>query len=110
MAPSRLALVSGQVAWANGATVVPSTLVEQTAIVIENLANALSALNASPHNILHMRIYATELTPKRQAPATTPLLTFLKGAKPSSTGVGVTALAAPELQIEGEMVVQVPSD
>lgn len=38
-----------------------------------------------------------------------PLLTdWLDGATPSLTGVGVSALAAPDLQLELEMTVRVP--
>ena len=35
------------------------------------------------------------------------IMRFLNGAQPSLTGVGVAALAGPDLQIEVDMVVQV---
>jgi hypothetical protein len=37
-----------------------------------------------------------------------PLLELFDGAKPSLTGFGVAALAAPELQVELELTVRLP--
>lgn len=107
--PGRLAFVSGQVAWPAEGGAVPASLAEQTAIVVGNLKSALDALEATPDDILQMRIYATDLQPKAQETAMTQIMRFLDGAQPSMTGVGVAALAAPDLQIEVEMVVQVPA-
>ena len=104
----RLAFVSGQVAWRQGGEPVPSTLREQTAIVVANAEAALHALGASPHDVVQIRIYATDLTPERMQDAMPLVMQFLDGAQPSLTGVGVTALAAPDLQVEMEMVVRVP--
>jgi len=101
-----LAFVSGQVAWSAEGGSVPDTLADQTAIVIENLQGALTALSATPQDIVQMRIYVTELTPQTQEIAMMQIIGFLDGAQPSLTGIGVTALAAPGLQIEIEMVVQ----
>lgn len=106
--PGQLAFVSGQVAWRADGGAVPAALAEQTAIVIENLRGALKALGASPENVVQMRIYMTDLTSETQEVAMTRIVEFLDGAQPSLTGVGVTALASPDLQIEVEMVVQVP--
>lgn len=105
--PGRLAFVSGQVAWRPDSGAVPGSLAEQTAIVVDNLKSALDALEASPDDIVQMRIYLTDLRSETQAIAMTEILRFLDGARPSLTGIGVVALAAPELQIEVEMVVQV---
>lgn len=106
--PGQLAFVSGQVAWRADGGSVPGALAEQTAIVIENLQGALTALGANPLDIVQMRIYMTDLTSKTQEVAMTQIMEFLAGAQPSLTGVGVTALASPDLQIEVEMIVQVP--
>ena len=103
-----LAFVSGQVAWRSDGGAVPPTLNEQTAIVIENLQNALASIKAGPDDIVQMRIYLTDLRPETQETAMSQLTAFLGGAQPSLTGIGVSALATPELQIEVEMVVQVP--
>jgi enamine deaminase RidA (YjgF/YER057c/UK114 family) len=105
--PAPLAFVSGQVAWRADGTAPPSSMVEQTAIVVANLQRALNALQASPDDIIQMRIYMTDLRPETQEITMTEILRFLDGAQPSLTGIGVSALAAPELQIEVEMVVQV---
>ncbi len=37
------------------------------------------------------------------------LLALFGGAQPSLTGIGVAALAGPDLQMEVEMVVRLPS-
>lgn len=106
--PGKLAFVSGQVAWTAAGSAVPGTLAEQTEIVVQNLQNALDALGATSHDIVQMRIFAVDLTPERQGVAMQPLGAFLNGAQPSLTGIGVSALASPELEVEIEMVVQVP--
>ena len=105
--PAPLAFVSGQVAWRADGAATPASLAEQTAIVVENLQGALDALRASSDDIVQMRIYLTDLRPETQEIAMAEILRFLDGAQPSLTGVGVTALAGPDLQIEVEMVVQV---
>ncbi len=105
--PSALAFVSGQVAWRPDGIPAPTSLAEQTAIVIENLQGALDALQATSDDIIHMRVYMTDLRDETQEIAMVAILRFLDGAMPSLTGIGVTALSGPELQIEVEMVVQV---
>ncbi|KJZ18423.1 RidA family protein [Loktanella sp. S4079] len=104
--PGRLAFVSGQVAWRADGTPAPDTLAEQTAIVVENLQSALAALQATPDEIVQMRIFIKDLNDDTIQVGMGPLLAFLDGAQPSLTGVGVAALASPELQIEVEMIVQ----
>lgn len=105
--PGALAFVSGQVALRPDGAAPPASLAEQSAIVIENLRGALDSLQATPADIVHMRIYLTDLRPETQEIAMTEILRFLDGARPSLTGVGVAALAGPRLLIEVEMVVKV---
>lgn len=107
--PGPLAFVSGQVAWRPNGAAAPASLVEQTDVVVANLQAALDALQASPHDIVQMRIYAIDLRPETQALVMTKIMAFLNGAQPSLTGIGVAALAGPDLQIEIEMVVKVPA-
>ncbi len=107
-APGRLAFVSGQVAWRAGGGTVPDTLSGQTAVTIDNLRSALSVLGCRPEDIVQMRIYLTDLQPETQDIVMSQIKEFLNGSQPSLTGVGVSALATPELQIEIEMVVRVP--
>jgi enamine deaminase RidA (YjgF/YER057c/UK114 family) len=106
--PSRLAFVSGQVAWRRDGGAVPGSFDEQVALVIENLSAALKALDATAQDIVQMRIYVVGLTDETLNAAMGPIGAFLAGAQPSLTGVGVAALAAPDLKIEVEMVVRVP--
>ncbi len=105
--PGAMAFVSGQVAWRPDGAAAPASLAEQTAIVVENLQSALAALQATPDAIVQMRVYMTDLSSETQEIAMTEIIRFLGGAQPSLTGIGVQALASPDLQIEVEMVVQV---
>lgn len=106
--PVRLAFVSGQVAWRRDSGAVSGTLSDQIAVVIENLQSALAEIGAMPSDIVQMRIYMTDLQSETQNILMPHLLSFLNGTQPSLTVVGVTSLAASQLQIEIEMVVQVP--
>lgn len=105
--PAPLAFVSGQVAWRADGAAAPASLGEQTGIVVENLQGALDALQATPDDIVQMRIYMTDLRAETQEIAMQEILRFLDGAQPSLTGIGVDALAGPDLLIEVEMTVQV---
>lgn len=105
--PGPLAFVSGQVAWCADGALAPASLAEQTDIVTRNLQGALAALQATTDDIVQMRIYVTDLRDETQEVVMRGILRFLDGAQPSLTGIGVDALAGPDLQIEVEMVVQV---
>ena len=108
--PGRLAFVSGQVALSADGGDIPASMEGQVAQVVENLSHALAALSATPDNIAQMRIYIRDLDDAAMAAAMPPLTAFLNGARPSVTGIGVAALAMPELKIEVEMVVQLPPE
>ena len=107
--PRRLAFISGQVAWRPDGSPVPGGMAEQAEIVIQNLQHALAAIGAKPHDIVQMRLYVTELGEETQEAVMSRLAAFLEGIQPSLTGIAVAALAAPDLKIEIEMVVQVPA-
>ncbi len=104
---SRLAFVSGQVAWRADGGAVPDTLAGQMPVVIDNLQSALAAIGADTCDIAQMRVYMVDLTPDSVDVAMTMIATFLGGVQPSLTGVGVAALASPELLVEIEMVVRI---
>lgn len=104
-----LAFVSGQVAMSQDGSGPPKALKAQTEQVIANLAGALGALEAKPQNIVLIRIYVTELNDDAMAIIMPPIMSFLDGAEPSLTGIGVAALAGPDLKIEIEMTVQLPA-
>lgn len=107
--PGRLAFVSGQVAWSVDGGAVPGTITQQTEVVLGNLGHALDALGARPQDIVQMRIYVVDLTPERQELVMPLLGAFLGGARPSLTGIGVSRLASPDLEIEIEMIVLMPA-
>ena len=104
-----LAFVSGQVAQAADGSAVPEGLEAQTKQVIANLTEALKALEASPQNTVQMRISVTDLNEDAMNILMPPIIAFLNGAEPSLTGIGVAALAGPDLKVEIEMIVQLPT-
>jgi enamine deaminase RidA (YjgF/YER057c/UK114 family) len=106
--PGRMAYISGQVAWRPNGEPVPTDLVEQAKIVATNAKGALDALGATPHDIVIARCFMTDLNPETLDQAFPPLLEMFDGAKPCITGVGVAALAAPDLKIELELTVRLP--
>jgi enamine deaminase RidA (YjgF/YER057c/UK114 family) len=106
--PGRMAYVSGQVAWRPNGEPAPELLGEQMDIVGLNAKAALDALGATTNDIVLTRLYVVNLTPARMDEVMPPFMQFLAGAQPSVTGVGVSALAAPDLQVEMELVVRLP--
>ncbi len=106
--PGRLAYISGQVAWRAGGETVPENLAEQTKLASNNAKAALDAIGATPQDIVMARVYVVDLTPERMEEAVPHLMAMFDGTQPSLTGIGVAALAAPELQVEIELVVRIP--
>lgn len=107
--PGRMAYISGQVAWQPDGQAAPKGLVEQMSIVSRNAKAALDAIGATPHDVVIARIYMVNLTPERLEELMPPFLSTFEGAQPCVTGVGVAALAAPDLQVEMELVVRLPN-
>lgn len=106
--PGRMAYISGQVAWRPSGEAAPESLAEQMGIVSVNARNALDAIGAAPHDVVIARIYMVNLTSERLEEVMPPFLATFDGAQPCVTGVGVEALAAPELQVEMELIVRLP--
>ena len=106
--PGRMAYVSGQVAWSPNGEAVPASLSGQMELVAANAKAALSALGATAHDIVMARIYVVNLTPERLEEVMPPFLATFDGAQPCVTGVGVQALAGPDLQVEMDLVVRLP--
>ena len=106
--PGRMAYISGQVASRPDGEPVPDDLVEQTKIVAANAQAALAALGATPEDIVIARIFMTDLNSDTLGQAFPILQEMFGGAQPSITGVGVAALAGPNLKIEMEMTVRLP--
>lgn len=106
--PGRLAFISGQVAWQPGGAPAPDSLAEQAKLVAKNAKAALAAVGAEPQDVAMARIYMVDLTNERMEEMMPHLLAAFDGAQPSLTGIGVAALAAPDLQLEMEMIVRLP--
>lgn len=106
--PGRMAYISGQVAWQPNGEPVPEDLVEQMTLVSKNARSALEAVNAKPEHVVMARIYLVDLTPERLQQLMPPFTATFEGAQPCVTGIGVAALAGPELQVELELVVRLP--
>ena len=106
--PGRMAYISGQVALSPDGAPVPANLADQMKVVARNARAALDALGASPQEIVIARCLVTDLTPERLKQVMPVLLELFDGAKPSLTGFGVAALAAPDLQVELELTVRLP--
>ena len=107
--PGRLAFISGQVASRRGGEPAPKSLAEQAEVVVGNARAALDAVGASPEDLVMVRVYVVDLTPGRLEELMPHLLALFDGAEPSLTGIGVAALAGPDLQLEVEMTVRLPS-
>lgn len=106
--PGRMAYVSGQVAWQPNGEPVPEDLVEQMKLVSKNALSALDAVGAKPEHVVVARVYMINLTPERLEQLMPVFMATFEGAQPCVTGIGVAALAAPDLQVEMELVVRLP--
>ena len=102
---SRLVFLAGQVAWGpGGRTVGVGDLAAQVEQCYLNVATALRAIGGSFDDVAKLTVYVVDLTPDKMplvgegiARATAALGTM---TTPPITGVGVTALAAPDLLVE----------
>jgi enamine deaminase RidA (YjgF/YER057c/UK114 family) len=107
-APGRMVFIAGQVAIPPDGSRVPTDLAEQTRIVLHNLAVALKAADATPDNVVSLRVYVVDLDPVQIGPVMALVSAMFGGQAPALTGIGVSALAAPEFRIEIEAVAVVP--
>lgn len=106
--PGRIAFISGQVAWDRDGAPTPQTLPEQAALVVRYAKAALDAIGASAKDLLIVRVYLVNLNEERLGQLWPHLHALFDGAQPSLTGIGVAALAGPDLQLEIEMTVRIP--
>ena len=100
--PGHQVFISGQVAWTRDSHDAPDDLVEQTRIAATNLLAALEAAGSSAQLLTALRIYVVDLDAERMGQVGGMLVRMLEGAQPCMTMVGVTALVAPDLQVEIE--------
>lgn len=106
--PGRMAYISGQVAWLPNGESAPDSLSEQMELVSANAKAALAAIGATPQHIVMARIYVVNLNPDRLDQVMPRFMAMFEGAQPCVTGVGVQALASPDLQVEMELIVRLP--
>lgn len=107
--PGRMGFISGQVAWNRDGTPAPADLPAQAELVVRNARAALDAVGAAAKDLVMVRVYLVDLTDERLGQLWPHLHSLFDGEQPSLTGIGVAALAAPDLQLEIEMVVRLPS-
>ena len=105
--PGRLAFLSGQIAGAPSDDV-PEDIASQAKLATASLAAALKELEASPQDIVMLRVYIVNATSEAFGQAVTPLRELFGDAMPSITTIGVQALYKPEIKVEIEMVVRLP--
>ena len=106
---SRTVFLAGQVAWdADGATVGAGDVVAQVEQCYLNVATALAEVGGSFADVVKLTIYVVDLTPDRMALFREGLARVAAklGALPAApiTGIGVSALASPDLLVEVEAV------
>ena len=106
--PGRLAFLSGQIAMTPGRAEVPEDLASQARLATASLAAALEDLEASPQDVVMLRVYVVNATGDAFGQAVAPLRELLGDARPSITTIGVQALYKPEIKVEIEMVVRLP--
>lgn len=106
--PGRMAYISGQVAWQVNGDPVPDSLSAQMEIISVNAKSALKEIGAKTADIVIARVYVVHLTPERMEEVMPAFISMFEGAQPCVTGIGVDVLAAPDLQIEMELVVRLP--
>lgn len=104
----RIACISGQVAWTPGGGAVPATLGGQAELAVRNAKAALAAIGATAKDLMIVRVYMVDLDEARLGELWPHIHELFDGEQPSLTGIGVAALAGPDLQVEIEMTVRVP--
>ena len=114
-APGRLAFLSGQVAATPGKAAAtpgsedaPKDIAGQARLATASLAAALEELDASPHDIVMLRVYVVDANYQAFQQVVTALRELIGDAMPSISTIGVQALYTPETKVEIEMVVRLP--
>jgi enamine deaminase RidA (YjgF/YER057c/UK114 family) len=106
---SRLVFMAGQVAWdADGRTVGVGDLAAQTERCYLNVATALAAAGATFDDVVKLTLYVVDWTPDKLALVGEGVARAAAtlGVTPVAplTGIGVSALAEPDLLVEVEAV------
>lgn len=106
---SRLVFLAGQVAWdADGAVVGVGDLAAQVEQCYLNVATALAEVGATFADVAKLTVYVVDLAPEAMAAFGEGVARAAAklGTVPAApiTGIGVTALAGPDLLVELEAV------
>lgn len=109
-APGRLAFLSGQIAGTPDSDAIPPELGAQARLATASLAAALADLEASPADVVLLRVYVVNATTNDFQLVLAALRTLLGDEMPSITTIGVQALYSPDLLVEIEMVVALPAE
>jgi 2-iminobutanoate/2-iminopropanoate deaminase len=85
--------------------IVPADLAEQTTIMFQKISAALKGAGATPADVVAMRVYIVGLG---QGTDPMPVYTAIRNfypanAKPTSTVLGVSGLALPNMKVEVEV-------
>lgn len=108
-AKGSLAFISGQVGIKPNGEIAGADLESQTRQVFANLGAALRALDASPSDVAKITVFVVNWSPELRPALTAGRGDFFGDEPPASTLLGVQALARPELLVEVEAVVALPS-
>ena len=104
---AELAFVSGQIGVRPDGSVAGDDLESQTRQAFANLGVALSAVGATPSDVVKVTVFVVGWSPELRPAMVAGRGDFFKDGAPASTLLGVQALARPELLIEVEAVVAV---
>jgi enamine deaminase RidA (YjgF/YER057c/UK114 family) len=87
---------------------VPEDLAEQTRLMFDKIRLALAAAGAAPRDVVRMTVYIVDLGRIDPNPVYQGIRDFFPAdGKPTSTVVGVSALALPGMKVEIEVVAAV---
>ena len=78
---------------------VPDTYEKEVELAFQNLGDSLNAAGATPSDIVKVTYYIVDYSPKNRYHAQV-LLKFMKGHRPPSTLIPVSALAVPDYHFE----------
>jgi 2-iminobutanoate/2-iminopropanoate deaminase len=100
----KLVFVSGQGGIKDDGSV-PADIGEQTTLMFQKIAAALKGAGATPADVVAMRVYIVDLGKGTDpAPVYAGIRKFFPAdAKPTSTVLGVSALAVPGMKVEVEV-------
>ena len=99
---SKIVALSGQVAWDENQNIIGDDLPKQMLASLENVKKAMIAAGGSLDDILSLRIYIKETELDDTSGVRDGLLKYFPESPPTSTWLGVPALARPEFLVEIE--------